>query len=992
MEFSEGTSLGPYSILGRIGAGGMGEVYRARDTRLDREVAIKVLPTGFSKDQAAINRFRREAKALASLSHPNILTVYDIGEQDGVIFIVMELLQGETLRSRIRTYPPSLDQAIEIIGAVTQGLVAAHAQGIIHRDLKPENIFITKDEQIKILDFGLAKRFHPDGTEDRANLPTLTQQTDGGIILGTLPYMSPEQARGEELDTTTDIFSTGTILYELLTGKLPFVGPSAAITLHKIIYEDCSPPSTLKPELPKRVDPIVQRALAKKKENRYSTAAELLNELKQCRGGSMATTQKVEIQRPRRVITPQIAITAGLVGLLLVPVALWFFNRQSKKRWAREQALPQIERLVVNSWRDSTEAYALAEEAEKYIPNDVALKGLFAKISLKINVRTEPSGARVYTKDYKSPDAEWKFVGVSPIDHLRVPIGILRWKIEKEGYETVLAAATTFNVDITRENLVVPYDLARVLVDLRSAPQGMVRVTGAKTRIGTVEDFYIDRYEVTNSEYKKFIDNGGYRRKEYWKHPFTDGAMTLSWEQAMAKFVDQTGRPGPATWQAGDYPAGQSNYPVGGISWYEAAAYAEFAGKQLPTETHWHLATGGDTPLLMFPQLGGFAVFAPFSNFQGHGPVEVGSLSGITAYGAFDMAGNLREWCWNQTAKGRLLRGGAWGENTYSFSDLSQAPPMDRSVKNGFRCALYSDPAKIPGAAFEGVLLPAEKDPYREQPVPDAVFQVYRDNFSYDKIPLNAQVESKTQNPEGWVHEKISFDAPYAGERIIAHLFLPTNATPPYQIVIYYPGSASYLKESSNDIESYYEFPLFLSFIVKNGRAVLYPVYNGTFERRKTGLTGPGDGSHQFAQFLIREVQDFKRCIDYLETRTDVDSKKVAFYGMSAGGWRGGIIPAVEDRVQTSVLVAGGFNRGELRPEIAPINYVPRIRIPTLMLNGKYDTIHPYETSIKPMFDLLGTPSDKKELRLYETDHIPPRNELVKETLAWLDRYLGPTR
>ena len=177
-----------------------------------------------------------------------------------------------------------------------------------------------------------------------------------------------------------------------------------------------------------------------------------------------------------------------------------------------------------------------------------------------------------------------------------------------------------------------------------------------------------------------------------------------------------------------------------------------------------------------------------------------------------------------------------------------------------------------------------------------------------------------------------------------------------------------------------------------DGRAVLYPVYNGTFERRKNGLTASGNSSYQFAQFLIQEVQDFRRCIDYLETLADVDSKKIAFYGMSAGGWRGGIIPAVEDRVQASVLVAGGFNRNELRPEIAQINYIPRIRIPTLMLNGKYDTIHPYETSIKPMFDLLGTPKDKKELRLYETDHIPPRNELVKETLAWLDRYLGPTR
>jgi cephalosporin-C deacetylase-like acetyl esterase len=267
---------------------------------------------------------------------------------------------------------------------------------------------------------------------------------------------------------------------------------------------------------------------------------------------------------------------------------------------------------------------------------------------------------------------------------------------------------------------------------------------------------------------------------------------------------------------------------------------------------------------------------------------------------------------------------------------------------------------KVPATAFDPVPLPEIKDYYNEKPVDDSVFQAYRDNFSYDKTPLNARLESKQENKDGWIHERISFDAPYGGERIIAHLFLPANTPPPYQTVIYFPGSASYLKDSSSDIETYYEFPLFLSFIVKNGRAVVYPVYNGTFERRKDGFTGMGNASHQFAQMFINEVQDFRRCIDYLETRPDVDSKKLAYYGMSAGGWIGGIIPAIEDRLQTSVLIAGGFARFPLRPEIAQINYVSRIRIPTLMLNGKYDTITPYETSIKPMFDLLGTPKERK--------------------------------
>jgi dienelactone hydrolase len=466
----------------------------------------------------------------------------------------------------------------------------------------------------------------------------------------------------------------------------------------------------------------------------------------------------------------------------------------------------------------------------------------------------------------------------------------------------------------------------------------------------------------------------------------------------MKEFVDQTGQPGPATWQAGDYPEGQADYPVSGVSWYEAAAYAEYAGKNLPTGQHWNTARGGYTPLILFPQLGGFAVFAPFSNFNGKGAVPVGSLPGITSFGAFDMAGNVREWCWNEMPKGRLIRGGAWDDNTYMFEASSQAPPMDRSAKNGFRCALYSHPGKIPGAAFQmesssgSSPVGRTMDAYKEKPVADSIFQVYREQFSYDKTDLKARVEERRENAQGWILEKITYDAAYGGERVIAYLFLPKDTAPPYQTVIYFPGAASIVQRSSKDIESYYEFPMFLSFLVKNGRAVLYPVYKGTFERGSDALVALmyGDqNSHQLTELIIKQVRDLKRCIDYLETRQDIDSRKLAYYGMSWGAAFGAIIPAVEDRFKASVLLGGALD-GCCRPEVRDLNYVRRVKTPTLMLNGRYDTLCPYETRAKPMFDLLGTPAEHKALKLYETDHIPPRNEYIKETLAWLDRYLGP--
>ncbi|MDX1530322.1 MAG: hypothetical protein R3362_02230, partial [Rhodothermales bacterium] len=337
--------------------------------------------------------------------------------------------------------------------------------------------------------------------------------------------------------------------------------------------------------------------------------------------------------------------------------------------------------------------------------------------------------------------------------------------------------------------------------------------------------------------------------------------------------------------------------------------------------------------------------------------------------------------------QGRLIRGGAWSDNTYAFTYLSQAAPLDRSPTNGFRCALYPD--AVPDAVLGTVQPSVVPDYDRVDPVSDDIFQVYKEQFAYDETPLNARVESSDARSDFWVHERVTFDAAYGGERMIAHLFLPKNASPPYQTVIYFPGSASLFQPSSEDLVSYYEFPVFLSFLVKSGRAVLYPVYKGTFERRDDAVIPLhiGNDSYSYTEYVVQLVKDLGRSIDYLESREDIASDRLAYYGMSWGGFLGALIPAVEDRLQASVLVAGSLHdRG--RPEVNLVNYVTRVETPTLMLNGRYDQLNP--NAIEPLYELLGTPDEHKALKLYETDHIPPRTEYIKETLAWLDRYLGP--
>jgi predicted Ser/Thr protein kinase/predicted esterase len=980
-ELRPGTTLaGKYKIIEVSGRGGMGIVYKAEDAKLKRSVALKFLPPELIQDEEAKERFVLEAQAAAALSHPNICTIHEIDEEEDKSFIAMEYVEGQTLRAKIEKGPLELEETLNISIQVAEGLEEAHKKGIIHRDVKSANIMVTDKGQAKIMDFGLAK------------VKGGTLLTREGITLGTVGYMSPEQAKGKEVDHRSDIWSLGVVLYEMLCGQLPFKGDREASILYSVVHEEPKPIKEIKRNLPPELQQIINRALKKKPESRYSSAAEMLKDLKKYQDTLRAEKMGAFNLRIflRRIGRPRIAVPAVSAVLVICLVAVWFFNRQANIHWAREEALPEIERLIEAAWVNHLEAYRLAEKAEKYIANDRELSELMSKCSLKIFIKTEPTGAKIYRKEYKAQDSEWEYLGVSPIENIRVPIGFFRWKMKKEGYETVMAVSTTFDFDLKTKRYHVPYDLVRMLDKKENIPPGMVRVTGAETSLGKLNDFFVDKYEVTNKQFKEFVGKGGYRKKEYWKYEFVKDGKVLTREEAMAEFMDQTGRPGPATWQAGDYPAGRDNYPVSGISWYEAAAYAEFAGKSLPTGYHWDIARGGLTPLVGF---GGYSILISMSNYKGEGPAPVGSYQGMTSYGAYDMAGNMREWCWNEAEKGRIIRGGAWNDNTYMFGNWSQAPSFDRSPKNGFRCALYLNPEKIPESAFQLAKFDEERNFYKEKPVPDSIFQVYKEQFSYDKTDLNANVESRDESSKDWIQEKVTFDAVYGNERVIAYLFLPKNTLPPYQTVTYFPGSGSVFQKSSKDIDSYIEFEVFLSFIVKNGRAVLYPVYKGTFERGDDALSPihSGDNSHLFTEYLVQVVKDFKRCIDYLETRQDIDSNKLAYYGLSWGAKLGATIPAVEERLKASVLVAGGM-RGRGRPEVNSINYITRVKTPTLMLNGKYDTIFPYETSIKPMFDLLGTPDDDKELKLYKTDHVPPRNEFIKEILAWLDRYLGPVK
>src|SRR5688572_1087624 len=321
MRFAPGHHLGPYEIVAPLGAGGMGEVYRARDPRLGRDVAIKVLPKHFAKDREYLDRFEQEARAAAALNHPNILAVYDIGQHDGAPFIVSELLEGQTLRRRLQETSPGWSQrrALQCAVDVARGLSAAHERGIVHRDLKPENIFLTDDGHAKILDFGLAKLAVSAAAD--GNTPTRALETHPGVVMGTAGYMSPEQVRGDRADHRSDIFAFGAVLYEMLSGRPPFTRSGGPETFAAILQEDLPNLSETHPNVSSGIARIVDRCLEKDPAGRFQSTRDLAFALEGAAAGLDTAPQPVAADRQRFPVRRTVAIAGAVIAVSLITAA-----------------------------------------------------------------------------------------------------------------------------------------------------------------------------------------------------------------------------------------------------------------------------------------------------------------------------------------------------------------------------------------------------------------------------------------------------------------------------------------------------------------------------------------------------------------------------------------------------------------------------------------------------------------------------------------------
>jgi dienelactone hydrolase len=954
-SFSPGARLDHFELLQRLGSGGFGEVYRVRDLRLDRIVALKVLRAEVVTATLR-ERLRREAMTASALNHPGICTVHDLVEADGRLAIVMELVEGRTLHARIAAGALRPAEAISIARQLASALGAAHQAGILHRDLKSRNIMVTPDGRVKVLDFGLAKRVDPSGGEQEA----LTAE---GVAVGTLAYMSPEQLRAEPVDRRSDLYSLGVVLYEMLAGWVPFRGSSAIATADAILHS--APPALGPAVVPGRLKAVVGRLLEKDPARRIASAEELDTEL------ADASAQLARQAGRRRRLVGLSA--AGVVAVLTAAAAGWLWHRDARVRWARDTALPELTRLV------EAEEYAkgaiLAQEVRPLLPGDARLEKLWQATNLAASFASEPAGAEVSYRLLGAGKSDWRTVGRTPLSGVRVPKAYALWRVEKPGYRAAYSIWPTWVLRGTG-------DLSFRLDAEGSVPADMIRVAVGSVELTIpgldhlpavhLDDYLIDRTEVTNAQYALFVADGGYSRPELWTDAFVRDGKTLRLDEAMASFRDSTGRPGPSTWELGRYPKGMQDHPVAGVSWYEAAAYARWAGKSLPTVYHWNAAA----------QTRASHLIVPGSNFTGAGTVPVGGEGALSGFGTTDMAGNVKEWCLNPSRDGkRFILGGGFGEPGYMFIDADSQSPWERRANFGIRCVKL--PAAAPPAAA-GRLDWISRDFLKEQPVTDDVFRAYRGLYAYDRTPLDARVEAKDVT-EDWTHEKASFAAAYGGERVIAHLYLPRNARPPYQTVVLFPGSTGIHVD---------EFWLseYASFFPSAGRAVLAPVYKGTFDRRDALRSDYANETAFWRDHVVAWSKDLGRSLDYLESRPEIDSTKVAYVGVSWGGQMAPIMLALHARLRVAVLESAGFAFQRALPEADVLNFITRVKVPVLMLNGRHDHFFPEMASQRPFLQLLGTPAKDKKLVIYETGHAVPRKEFIRESIDWLDRYLGPVQ
>ena len=662
-----------------------------------------------------------------------------------------------------------------------------------------------------------------------------------------------------------------------------------------------------------------------------------------------------------------------LTGLLLI-LFLYFFNKSQSKDDLLTEQLPEISYAFDKG--DILFVFKKTKSLLENYPDNEILKNFYVKSSWNINVDSDLKETEVYVKFPKDPI--WNYVGFTPIDSLRVP-GLggdfidFTLKLKKGDVEYIAEGEQYGYFEISLLKDIPPgFTYKKIKENIYMNMPGVFLGTD-----NLIPSFGVSKTEVTNLQYKQFIEDGGYDKPQYWDFPLYFEGKEFTYDKIIKLFTDKFGKFGPANWIYGEFPDGEENFPVQGISWFEARAYAKYKGLSLPNIFQWLDAANLSGFKFKLPNLSG-------SNFNSNKPRDVNEFDNEIGL-LPNIAGNVREWTNSSHGNNRkIILGGSYAEDEYTFNSFYSISPFDRSIQNGIR--LVKNLGEINQLNDNFVAKHFDRDFNEEQDVSGEVFGVYKSQFDYPNKPLEV-IEKIIESPNNkYKIEKFEMPTPYKSEEKLFGYIISSktfkNKTKP---IIEFPSAWAIFSDGlkiSNDIIKEKKY------LLDEGYSIIMPVYYNTWEREKPLKDWWPNETEEYKSTIVKIGKDFKRVIDYLETKENLDFEKLSYMGYSWGSVTSNILLAIDNRISSASIFAGGLMLQKSRKEIESHLYVRRIKIPILHIVGKLDGFFEYEESFLPWNNLIGTPKkDKSIIVLEDVGHGLPKDVMIKNHLNFLKKY-----
>ena len=674
--------------------------------------------------------------------------------------------------------------------------------------------------------------------------------------------------------------------------------------------------------------------------------------------------------------TSKVKLVIGtFLSLMLVSLFVYFFKKINDNDSLINEKIPEIIKLF-----DEGKVNMVFLETKKLIedyPKNEILKNYFEKSSQFAYLKTDTNGVEVSIK--YSGDSIFNFIGTTPIDSFPVPRNrrshVL--KLKYEGREYIQNSKLYHDYFLPDSKINVPEN-HKVFLGANS----WMFLQGVNFDNVKIAPFSISKNEVSNEDFQDFVDNGGYENPLYWDFPFQIGDKILDFNSTVKLFTDKFGKLGPANWSYGKYPSGLENHPVTGISWFEAKAYANYKKMSLPNIFQWLYASG-------LPE-DWFEINRSVTNESNYNSTQTRAVdnSGGSYNELNNIGGNVKEWTLNPNGKEKekfSILGGSFSEQPYTFNNYYSLSPMDRSIGNGIRLSQNLNTSKnLEQNNF--IVEQFERNIIDLPDVSDELFEFYKTQFDYDKSSINATTTNILNFQEGYTAQKFELETTYdSEEKLFGYIVYSNKFKDKYDPVIYFPNASSI---TNNNDSNLYQDMFGMKHLVDEGYAIIHPIYHNTYSRQKTYNTFWPDQSENYKSTIIKIGQDFKRSIDYIDSRSDFNIENLSYFGYSWGSTTSNYLLAIDDRVKSAFLCVGGVMSQKSKPEVEAHYYLRRIKTPIFHVIGKLDGIFGYEKSYKPWKSLIGTdPKNLKTLELNDFGHGIPWDTIIKYQANWYKQF-----